>query len=136
MAYEPNKAIHPGYVIVKALERESMTQKNLCERTGLSEKHVSQILNGEASITVDTALLLENALGGSAAYWINAEKNYQETVARLERSSLLTKEAPLAEKFPFAELVKRGCVRPTKRKEEKVELLWKFFAVNSLTFIQ
>src|SRR5690349_21772166 len=136
MAYEPNIAIHPGHVIAKALEREGMTQKNLCERTGLSEKHVSQIINGEASITVDTALLLENALGGSAAYWINAEKNYRETKARLERASLLTKEAPFVEKFPYKELLTRGYVASTNSKEQKVENLWKFFGVNSLTFVQ
>lgn len=91
MAYNPNKAIHPGHIIARALEREEMTQKNLSERTGLTEKHLSQIINGEASITVETALLLENALGGAASFWINLEKNYQETRARLDRSSVLKK---------------------------------------------
>ena len=58
MAYNPNKAIHPGHIIARSLEREGMTQKSLGERTGLSEKHLSQIINGSASITVETALLL------------------------------------------------------------------------------
>src|ERR1700685_4254946 len=99
MAYTPNKAIHPGHAIARELERAGMAQKNLAERTGLSEKHISQIINGEASITVETSLLLENALGGSASFWINLEKKYQETKARLERASLVKKETVLLPKF-------------------------------------
>lgn len=136
MAYQPNKAIHPGHVIARALERERMTQKNLCERTGLSEKHVSQIINGEASITVETALLFENALGGAASFWINLEKNYQETTARIDRASSLIAESPLLAQFPYLELAKRGYVEQTSNKQRKVENLWKFFGVNSLSFVQ
>lgn len=136
MAYTPDKAIHPGHAIARALEREGMTQKNLSERTGLSEKHISQIINGEASISVDTALLLENALGGSASFWINLEKNYQETKARLERISLLKKEVSLLKRFPYAELAKRHRVEKTTSREEKVEHLWRFFGVNSLDSVR
>jgi HTH-type transcriptional regulator/antitoxin HigA len=136
MTYNPNKAIHPGQIISRSLEREGMTQKNLSERTGLTEKHLSQIINGEASITVETALLLENALGGTASFWINLEKNYQETRARLDRVSVLKKEISILAKFPYSELQKRACVEPTTSKEKRVENLWRFFGVNSLGFVQ
>jgi len=136
MVYNPNKAIHPGHIISRSLEREGLSQKNLSERTGLTEKHISQIINGEASITVETALLLENALGGAASFWINLEKNYQETKARLERTDLLKREIPLMTKFPYSELVKRGYVEQTSNREKRVENLWKFFGVNSLSFVR
>lgn len=136
MGYTPNKAIHPGHFIARELEHARMTQKSLSERTGLSEKHISQIINGEASFSVETALLLENALGGSATFWINLEKNYQETKARIDRSALLKKEIDLVARFPYAELVKRKCVPKTTDKEKKVEHLWRFFAVNSLNSVQ
>ncbi len=136
MVYKPDKAIHPGHIIDRSLEREGMSQKNLSERTGLTEKHISQIINGEASVTVETALLLENALGGTASFWINLEKNYQETIARLEKVESLVKEIPLMSKFPYSELVKRGFVEQTSNKEKRVENLWKFFGVNSLAFIR
>lgn len=136
MAHLPDKAIHPGHVIARSLEREGMTQKNLSERTGLTEKHWSHIINGEASITIETALLLENALGGAASFWINLEKNYQETKARLERNALVKKESALVAKFPYAELVRRGYIERTTNREKKVENLWKFFGVNSLPFVK
>ena len=135
MGYKPNIAVHPGRVIARALEKEEMTQKSLSARTGLTEKHLSQVINGEASVTVETALRLENALGGSASFWINLEKNYQETKARIERRALSKKEASLLSRFPYNELKKRGCVEDTRKKEERVENLWKFFGVNSLEFV-
>ena len=136
MTYTPNKAIHPGHAIARELERAGMTQKNLSDRTGLSEKHISQIINGEASFSVETALLLENALGGSAAFWINLEKNYQETKARIERTALLRKEVSLLAEFPYVDLVKRKCVPKETDQEKRVENLWKFFGVNSLNSVQ
>lgn len=136
MAYTPNKAIHPGHVIARELDRAGMTQKNLSDRTGLSEKHISQIINGEASYSVETALLLENALGGAAGFWINLEKNFQETRARQERTALLKKEIALLDQFPYAELARRKCVVPTTDKATRVENLWKFFGVNSLNSVQ
>ncbi|MHB9010645.1 MAG: HigA family addiction module antitoxin [Ignavibacteriaceae bacterium] len=135
MSYLPNKAIHPGRIIAKTLTREGMTQKSLSERTGISEKHLSQIINGEASITIETSLLLENALGGAASFWINLEKNYQETKARLERLSLMKEEISILPMFPYTELAKRGYVEQTANKEKRIENLWKFFGVNSLSFV-
>lgn len=84
MVYQPNKAIHPGIGVQRELDYLGMSQKRLAERTGLSEKHISQIINGEASITGDTAFLFANALGGTASFWLNLDRNYRETLARLE----------------------------------------------------
>lgn len=135
MPYLPDIAIIPGKTLLRVLESEGMTQKNLSERTGLSEKHISQIVNGEASITVETALLLENALGGNAAFWLNIEKNFQETKARVEKNASLSNETHLLIKYPYLELVKRGFVEQTSNSLKKVENLWKFFGVNSLSQI-
>ena len=135
MAYIPNKAIHPGRIIGEALSREGMTQKSLSERTGISEKHLSQVINGEASITVETALSLEKALGGSASFWINLEKNYQETRARVERQALLKPELGILSKFPYNEISKRGYVEQSTDREKRVDNLCKFFGVNSLSYV-
>lgn len=132
MVYSPNKAINPGYTLARILDNEGMTQKSLGERTSLGEKHISRIINGKASITVKTALLLENALGGSASFWINLEKNYQETKERLKKFSLIKKEIPILSEFPYKELAKANCVPETRNKNEMVENLWKWFGVSSL----
>ena len=136
MSYTPTTKVRPGQVIARALDREGMSQKNLSARTGLTEKHLSQIINGEASITIETALLFENALGGSASFWINLEKNYQEAKAREEQTATLAGEVALVQLFPYAELVKRKLVEQTRDATKKVECLWKFFGVNSLRYVE
>ena len=135
MVYQPNKAIHPGKTVQKILDQLDMTQKNLAERTGLSEKHISQIINGEASITADTAMLFENALGGAASFWINLDKNYRATFARLDQENKARSEINLINQFPYSELVKSNRVEATLDKVERVINLWKFFGVNSLLSI-
>ncbi len=127
---------YPGKFLVSVLKEEGLTQKNLSERTGLSEKHISQIINGEVSLSVETALLLENVLPRTAYFWIDLEKRYQEEKARLNRCDLIKKETGLLSKFPYRDLARRGLVSNTNNNEEKVSNLWKFFGVSSLLLIK
>lgn len=133
MVYQPRKAIHPGRTVERTLDELGMTQKQLADRTGLSEKHISQIINGEASITADTALLFANAIGGTESFWSNLDKNYRATLARIEQAKRLEQEQELLAQFPYAQLVTLGRVEKTTDKSEKVFNLWKFFGVNSLS---
>ncbi|MGB4762261.1 MAG: HigA family addiction module antitoxin [Candidatus Saccharimonas sp.] len=135
MVYQSNKALHPGFTIQRMLDSLGMTQKKLSERTGLSEKHLSQLINGEVLITADTALLLENALDGNASYWMNLDKNYRETRARIEQDERVMNEIHLLSNFPYNDLVKEKQVPDTRIKAERVKGLWKFFGVNSLDYI-
>lgn len=135
MVYQPRKAIHPGRTIERTIDELGMTQKQLADRTGLSEKHISQIINGEASVTADTALLLANAIGGTESFWSNLDKNYRATLARIEQAKRLEQEQEMLIEFPYAQLVKLGRVGQTSNKSEKVFNLWRFFGVNSLTQI-
>lgn len=61
-----------------------MNQKELAARLDITPKHLSNIINGNAPITYDTALKLERVIGPSAEFWMNLETNYQLTKARLE----------------------------------------------------
>lgn len=133
MVYQPNKSIHPGVGVQRELDFLGMSQKRLAERTGLSEKHISQIINGEASITADSAFLFANALGGSPSFWLNLDKNYRETLARLEQEQKASEEISELANFPYNDLVKLGRVEKTSSKVERVINLWKFFGVNSFS---
>lgn len=136
MSYIPNIAIHPGKVLEKALLRSNMTQKELSIRLGISEKHLSQIINGETSITTETALLLEIVLGGSSRFWLNLEADYKEAKCRISRQSLLKEEIKHLKFFPYKELEKRGYFAKAEKDEQRVENLQKFFSVSSLTTIE
>lgn len=61
-SYKTNKAIHPGRTLQETLEFLNISQKGLSDKTGLTVKHISNIVNEKAPITPDTALKFENIL--------------------------------------------------------------------------
>lgn len=140
MSYKPCIAIHPGQAIARELEYLGMTQKMLSERTGLSEKQLSLIIRGEASVTAETATLLSNAIGGSAEYWSNLDAFYRTVAARNQMRKKAEDESQLCltETFSSAykELAKYGYVEKSKDPVIKTLNLWQFFGVNSLTAIE
>ena len=70
--FSPDFAVAPGVTLAETLSAKGMPQSELSIRTGLAEKTISQIMNGVAPISFDTALKLEAALGvpASAMGWI------------------------------------------------------------------
>jgi HTH-type transcriptional regulator / antitoxin HigA len=49
--YEPEHALPTGATLQEVLEEQGMTQSDLATRTGLSTKHVNQIIKGTAPVT-------------------------------------------------------------------------------------
>jgi addiction module HigA family antidote len=53
---------HPGVAISAALTEKSMTQAELARQTGLTTKHISQIVRGHAGIGTDAATAIAGVL--------------------------------------------------------------------------
>ncbi len=137
LSYNPNIAIHPGESLRDELEYLKLTQVELAKRTGLSEKHLSQIINGADPITPETAIKLERALGVSASFWNNLQKNYELIGARIIAEKKLEEEAKEAKNFKcYSELVNLGCIEKTNNWEKRAENLLKFFGVDSLSYVK
>ena len=85
--YPPDLVYPPGDTLAEVLEDAGMTQAELATRTGLSTKHVNQIVNGQAAITPDTALLLERATGVRSRIWSNLEVAYREQLSQSKKRS-------------------------------------------------
>lgn len=84
--------IHPGVTLVEILEDREMPQKELAIRTGMTEKHVSTIVNGTKPISVAFAKKLEYALGIEAAFWINLQANYDREILEFEELNNISEE--------------------------------------------
>ncbi|HFC9129800.1 ImmA/IrrE family metallo-endopeptidase [Enterococcus faecium] len=96
-----------GFVIKEYLEYEGMTQKEFARRLGISEKHVSNLLNGKTRLTEEVALKIEKVLPPTlATYWLNHEAKYQEYMARKEEVSEYTDAQlkELSKRFHFNEV--------------------------------
>ena len=86
-------AIHPGEFLAEVLDEFSITQTNLAQRIGMSEKAVNEIIKGKNPITRKTASHLSNVFPFSEAYWMNLQNQYEEDVLKLQKESELKKEA-------------------------------------------
>lgn len=134
MIYAPNFAVHPGESLAEALDDRHMTQSELAVRTWISEKHINQIINGKAPITPETAMKLDTVLSISSDFWNNLQKNYEETLARLEADKMIESEISCFPKFKncYAELVKHWALTNSKDTKVKIKQLLSFFGVSSL----
>ncbi|OGH76807.1 MAG: addiction module antidote protein, HigA family [Candidatus Magasanikbacteria bacterium RIFOXYC2_FULL_40_16] len=137
LSYSPNFVVHPGETLRDELEFLNLSQVELSQRIGLSEKHISQIINGEDPITSDTAIKLELILGMPATFWSNLQKNYELNLARIASEKRIIQEVKEGKKFIcYAELVELGFVEKSKDWMIKTQNLLKFFGVNSLSYIK
>lgn len=75
--------VAPGEVIKEYLDARGFTQKEVSKRIGVSERHLSKMLNGKARLTEEMALKLEKLMPDvPASFWLNYEVKYQEYIAR------------------------------------------------------
>ena len=126
----------PGAVIREELRKRGMLQKEFSLRMGLTEKHVSKLINGEVQLTVDVAVRLETVLGIPAAKWNAMEASYREALIRAQAQENMEAEIELAQCFPYAEMAKLGWVESVRGVKEKVARLRNFFEIVDLTWLE
>lgn len=130
--YRPDYAVSPGEVLSDELELRGMTQQELAKRTGLTPKHIVSIVKAKASITPETAIKFERAIGMPADYWLNLESHYQEVLARLQEESQLDHDIDWLSHIPVTQMAKLGWIkRLSDTKAQLVEVL-RFFGIASV----
>jgi addiction module HigA family antidote len=85
--------IHPGEVLLEDFMKPlGLTQYRLAHDIGVTPIRISQIVNGERSITVDTAMRLARYFGTSAAVWLRLQVRYDLEVAEKELGPRINRE--------------------------------------------
>ena len=104
------------------------------ERVDLSPKAVSQIINGKALYTPETALRFERVLGINASIWSSMVEHYQLFEARREQQRKLQEErvATWVRRFPVADLKRLKILPETRKSAELAEALFRFLGVSSI----
>jgi HTH-type transcriptional regulator/antitoxin HigA len=130
--FQPDWVSPPGESIADLLEEKSWSQAEFSQRCGYTTKHVSQLINGKAAITEDTAIKLEKVLGSSARFWMTREAQYREAIARAQEFDALEPQSGWLKQLPMNEMVKFGWVRKFNHKGQQVAECLKFFGVASV----
>jgi addiction module HigA family antidote len=74
-------AIHPGEHLAEELKELGMSAAELARRLDVPTNRVTGIVNGQRSITGDTALRLAHFFGTSAEFWLNLQSLYELRIA-------------------------------------------------------
>jgi addiction module HigA family antidote len=78
MARDP---IHPGRFLADELDALGMSVPEVAAELHVPANRIYQLLNGQRSLTADTALRLSQWLGTSAEMWLNLQKLYELRLA-------------------------------------------------------
>ena len=74
--------IHPGQILLHDFLNElGITSYALAKRIGVPTNRVTGIVNGDRSITADTALRFGRFFGNSPEFWMNLQMHYDLEVA-------------------------------------------------------
>jgi addiction module HigA family antidote len=85
--------IHPGEVLLEDFMKPlGLTQYRLAHDIGVTPIRISQIVNGQRSISVDTAMRLARYFGTSAAVWLRLQVRYDLEVGEKELSDRINRE--------------------------------------------
>ena len=134
-----NKKIeHPGKLLLSEINRIGMNQKELSVRTGMSEKHISTVINGTKDISSAFARRLDIALGAPSGTWAKYQAEYDDYTAILEELNGITDDEfsiLKAMKDIVDYFLKIGIMHNHCGDTEKVIQLRQVLCVNSLTVI-
>ena len=84
----PFEPTHPGEVLKDEIEYRGISQKKFAEQIGISYKILNDILNCRRSITTQTALLFEAALGTPAHILVGLQTEYNMQIAKQDKTLL------------------------------------------------
>ena len=85
--------IHPGEVLLEDFMKPlGLTQYRLAHDIGVTPIRISQIVNGQRAISVDTAMRLARYFGTSATVWLRLQVRYDLEVAQGTLSERINRE--------------------------------------------
>jgi addiction module HigA family antidote len=85
--------IHPGEVLMEDFMKPlGLSQYRLAKDIGVTPIRISQIVNGQRAITVDTAMRLARYFGTSAEIWLHLQVRYELEVAEKQLRKQIIRE--------------------------------------------
>ena len=133
VGYIPTEVLAPGETLRETLDALDMSQAQLAQRTGMSTKHVNQILQGQSALTHDTAILLERTTGVPARFWNSLEAQYRDRLAREHERQTLASHHEWLKQMPLAALRRLHIITATARDPgAQLQQVLQFFGVSSI----
>jgi addiction module HigA family antidote len=89
--------VHPGRILKRELQARALSANKLALALRVPSGRITSLVNGNRSVTPETALRLARYFGNSAQFWLNLQSRYD----------LATTEAEIGERIK-AEVLEAG----------------------------
>jgi HTH-type transcriptional regulator/antitoxin HigA len=132
ITFQPNWSSPPGDTVADLLEERKLSLREFSKQIGLTVDYISDLLHGNAPITIDIALRLEQALGVSAAFWMKREFQYREDVNYLLQEEPSTTTEEWLKELPIKDMIKFGWLNPVQNTAEKITACLRYFGVPNV----
>src|SRR5579859_2653824 len=94
-------AIHPGEHLAEELNELGMSAAELARKLDVPTNRITGILNGQRSITGDTALRLAHFFGTSPEFWLNLQSLYDLRLAQQKSGRAIDRLPTLRRRVPI-----------------------------------
>lgn len=122
-------SITPGELIRREIGARGITQAELSARTGLSTKHVNQVIKDVVPLSAETALLIERAIGVSADLLSALEAKRESKTSRQLARNRLGNYAEWFSDFPLDALARNGIIDRRDEVTTQIDGLLSFFGL-------
>lgn len=130
--YEPQTVSHPGETLKRTLDALELTQTSFARRVGQTPKSISNIVQGKAPITPDSALAFEHVLDVPASFWNARQAAYDEAFARHRERERLRSRIEWLANFPVSDMIEKRFIPELSDRVEQLRELLDFFGVAGL----
>ena len=86
------RPVHPGEILRDDLDALGMSASALSKALGVPVNRVTMILNGQRSISADTALRLARYFGTTPQLWLNLQKTWELRQAEIQTGRAIAKQ--------------------------------------------
>lgn len=124
-------AVHPGEVLQRYMQEHGIRQADLADRTGLTPKHVNQIVKKSVGITPDVAVLLETALGTPHRFWSQLGANWDIHNSEQKAPAASEETTAWASAFDVSTLLRCGVITQSDSMVVRARKVLQFFGVAS-----
>lgn len=135
--YNDKLVFHPGYYIKEVIDDCGLSQRDFAYKLGTTPKNISDIVNGQQSISVDIASKLARMLGTSIKYWLNLQNEYDSLLIEKKYDEELKKEKEILKDLGYKYFNDYFGLPSLKGEVNKqVECVRQFLKISSLTVLE
>ncbi|MBI3506351.1 MAG: ImmA/IrrE family metallo-endopeptidase [Proteobacteria bacterium] len=129
--FQPDWLSPPGATIADLLASKGISLAEFSCRIEVPTDELSGLFDGSTAIASELALLLERALGPSAKFWLDRDRNYRRTKPQARLPRLAVHESDWLKQFPLTEMAGFGWLKSGRHTPENYQACLDFFGVSS-----